>query len=177
VEMSAYAAASARSRGFDIVTGQLSDAAYPDGRFDAVTLFDVMEHLPDPVPVLEEAHRILRPGGLLVMGTGDRGTRTATLAGSRWSYMAIPDHICFYDQRAMADLAERTGFVVEDAIRFQHGGSGPSVGRAWRRCIIKHWTVSVFGPKALRAPIFHDKAEDFVVPFYNDHRLWVAARG
>jgi 2-polyprenyl-3-methyl-5-hydroxy-6-metoxy-1,4-benzoquinol methylase len=51
----------------DIYCGHLMDARYQDSFFDVVTFWHVLEHLHDPMRYLEEAHRILKPSGLLVI--------------------------------------------------------------------------------------------------------------
>jgi len=49
---------------------------YPDGRFDVVVSMDVIEHLPDPLPWLEEALRVLKPGGSLFLTTPNYASRS-----------------------------------------------------------------------------------------------------
>lgn len=51
----------------DIFCGYLMDAGYDEACFDVVTFWHVLEHLPDPMRYLQEAHRILKPSGLLVI--------------------------------------------------------------------------------------------------------------
>ena len=51
----------------DIFCGHLMDAGYDEACFDVVTFWHVLEHLPDPMRYLQEAHRILKPSGLLVI--------------------------------------------------------------------------------------------------------------
>jgi len=63
------AAYAAQERALDVFTGTLAEAAYPDDTFDAVTLWDVIEHLDDPLSTLREIRRILRPGGMLMLFT------------------------------------------------------------------------------------------------------------
>jgi SAM-dependent methyltransferase len=56
----------ARARGLRrVVRSTLEALRLPSGRLSAIVLLDVLEHLPDPVPVLEECARVLRPGGRL----------------------------------------------------------------------------------------------------------------
>ncbi len=56
-------------RGFEVFTGTLEEAGYPENHFSAVTLWDVIEHLCRPVETLKETWRILEPGGVLVLFT------------------------------------------------------------------------------------------------------------
>ncbi len=45
---------------------------WSDNSFERVFLLDVIEHVPDPLAMLSEAHRVLKPGGILVLSTPDR---------------------------------------------------------------------------------------------------------
>ncbi|MDH5509468.1 MAG: class I SAM-dependent methyltransferase [Nitrospinota bacterium] len=70
VELSEWASRRARQEhNLDVVTGTLEQAAFPEASFDVVTMWDVLEHVPDPVQLLVEAKRILRPGGVLYVNT------------------------------------------------------------------------------------------------------------
>ena len=70
VEVSAFAAAQARERtGCEIFCGRLENAPFGSGAFDAITMWDLLEHLPDPLQGLEKARRLLKPSGLLLVNT------------------------------------------------------------------------------------------------------------
>ena len=56
-----------------IVEGDAADLPVPDGCADALLLLDVLEHLADPRRAVAEAHRALRPGGVLVLSVPHRG--------------------------------------------------------------------------------------------------------
>jgi SAM-dependent methyltransferase len=57
----------------DLRVGSLEALPYPDGQFDAVVCLDVLEHVEDELQALNELHRVLAPGGLLVLSTPHRG--------------------------------------------------------------------------------------------------------
>jgi 2-polyprenyl-3-methyl-5-hydroxy-6-metoxy-1,4-benzoquinol methylase len=53
--------------GVKIYPGPLEKVAFPENYFDAVTAFYVIEHLPNPMAFIKECHRVLRPGGVLLL--------------------------------------------------------------------------------------------------------------
>jgi SAM-dependent methyltransferase len=53
-------------------TGNAEKLPFRDGTFDAYCSFETLEHVPDPVRLLREAHRVLKPGGVLLLSTPDR---------------------------------------------------------------------------------------------------------
>lgn len=78
----------ARRRGYTVHTGDLRDLADALGtRFDLVTLWDVIEHVDDPVGVLAACRKILRPGGLLLFHTGNAAFQ---IPKARWLYRLRP---------------------------------------------------------------------------------------
>jgi len=56
-----------------ILQGDAGQLPLDDGAMDAVVMLDVLEHVPEPDAVLAEAHRVLRPGGVLVLSVPNRG--------------------------------------------------------------------------------------------------------
>jgi 2-polyprenyl-3-methyl-5-hydroxy-6-metoxy-1,4-benzoquinol methylase len=116
VEPAEQAAATARSDGFDVYPGLLQEAHFASNSFDLVTLFEVIEHLTDPISVISEIHRILQPGGLLLVGTGNGESWTANMLGAKWEYFDISSHgghISFFTPHSMHLLAEQTDFHIE----------------------------------------------------------------
>jgi SAM-dependent methyltransferase len=69
VELDQTAVRLAQGHGVDVIEGDAGALPFGDGGFDAVFLGDVIEHLPDPVPALREAHRVLVAGGTLYVTT------------------------------------------------------------------------------------------------------------
>jgi predicted Zn finger-like uncharacterized protein len=115
VEPAAHIAEGARRAGRTVHTGQLEEQRFPAHSFDAVTLFEVIEHLKEPIALLRECHRILRPGGVLLLSTGNGESWTADAMKGRWDYFQIErdaGHVSFFNPRSITLLARRTGFSV-----------------------------------------------------------------
>ena len=116
VEPAAQAAEFAKSTGLKVFHGYLEEARFPASSFDAVTLMEVIEHLPDPSALLREVGRILKPNGVLVVGTGNGASWTVRLVGARWGYFQVAEHgghISFFNPLSLTLLARRCGFDVE----------------------------------------------------------------
>jgi 2-polyprenyl-3-methyl-5-hydroxy-6-metoxy-1,4-benzoquinol methylase len=116
VEPAEQAASTAKKAGFDVHNGLLHEAEYPDNSFDIITLYEVIEHLTDPLSLVREAHRILKPGGLFLIGTGNADSWTVTALGSKWEYFSIDSHgghISFFTPASVRLLADKTAFLVE----------------------------------------------------------------
>ena len=74
----------------------LEKAVFENNFFGAVTLFDIVEHLPDPRDIFEKIYRYLVPGGIIIVETGDIMSCFAKFMKNRWSYAAIPSHVSFF---------------------------------------------------------------------------------
>jgi len=110
VEISDWSAAWARRRfGDRIACGDLRSTAFPDGFFRAVTMFDALEHLPDPAADLREVARILAPDGILMLTTIDRRSLSGRLMGRFWPHLK-PEHVLYPSRLAMRTLLGRCGF-------------------------------------------------------------------
>jgi len=115
VEPAPKAAATAQAAGLKVHQGLLQEAGYADGQFDAITLFEVIEHLQQPQELLQECQRILRPGGILLIGTGNAASWSMAAMGARWEYLSIAKHgghVSFFSPESLASLGQRAKFTV-----------------------------------------------------------------
>ena|SRR3989344_3814760 len=112
IEISEYAASVARAKGLAVRTGTLETVEVPQSSCDVVTLWDVIEHVPDPKAALRRIHSLLRPGGLLAINTPDGTSLLAKLLKARWHLVVPPEHLFFFGPRNFQKLIEPIGFEV-----------------------------------------------------------------
>jgi SAM-dependent methyltransferase len=103
------AAEAQRTSGCPVLAGDFLDAPLA-GPYDAVCMFDVVEHLAEPLAALRRARDLLGEGGLLVIETGDRGTPWARLLGRRWYFIDPPQHLVYFSAASLEHALRAAGF-------------------------------------------------------------------
>lgn len=122
VEVSPAMAAFARERyGLDVRLGTLGEQRFDPASFDLVTFWDVVEHLPDPVAALQEARRLLAPGGLLLLETQNVASAFARALGRRWQHYKHAEHLYHFDPRTVRRLLGLAGLEAVE-VRAALGG-------------------------------------------------------
>ncbi|HUS61401.1 MAG TPA: methyltransferase domain-containing protein, partial [Acidimicrobiales bacterium] len=111
VEPSAWAAGRARERGVKVHEGELVDAPFEPGSFEAIVTCDVLEHLADPAAAVARMASLLVPGGALYLTVPDAGSRLARVMGRRW-WAVLPMHLQHFSRSSMRLLLARHGFEV-----------------------------------------------------------------
>lgn len=110
VEPIAHAAAQAHEMyGLEVFVGLLEEAAYPDAAFDVVTLWDVLEHVENVQATLQEAARILKPGGLLVFSVPNPAGLEARLFGGNWLGWERPRHLTLIPPSLVPAYLQKVG--------------------------------------------------------------------
>jgi SAM-dependent methyltransferase len=100
----------ARARfGLNVTTGTLNSAHYESDFFDVVTAFQVFEHLLHPDQELEKIHRIVKPGGLVLIEVPNIDNFLVKLLKKRHRHFVI-DHISFFSLRTLNMLLKGKGF-------------------------------------------------------------------
>lgn len=128
VELSPDIAAHAREDfGFEQVhVGTLETAPYEPGSFDLLTMWDVLEHVPDPKALLIEARSFLKSDGLLILETQDVSSAFAKRMGPKWQHFKHLEHLHHFDPRTIRRLFDEAGFeILENTPRL--GGKHVSI--------------------------------------------------
>lgn len=111
-EFDAKAAEIARQvSGAEVRVKDLLDAGYEADSFDAVTLSNVLEHLPNPHEILEEARRVLKPGGRLVSISPNPQSYLHRKYHMFWRGLEVPRHLFLLPPRALKRLCRDVGYA------------------------------------------------------------------
>src|SRR3989338_2351959 len=103
----------------NVKTGTLEDAKWKENFFDDVTMWDVLEHAPDPLKTLREINRITKNNGYLIISYPDYSSIFAKLFGRRWWFL-LSHHIYYFTPKTMNMMLEKAGFeVVTDKMHWQ----------------------------------------------------------
>jgi 2-polyprenyl-3-methyl-5-hydroxy-6-metoxy-1,4-benzoquinol methylase len=169
VDFDRAAVEQARTKGLRVHLGTLEAQGYPDDYFDAVTLSHVIEHVHDPLGLLQECRRILKPQGHLVVVTPNTASLTHRIFGAACFNLDPPRHLHLFNRRTLRWLAELAGFQapsVHTTLRFAEGsfiasrdiartgthvmgGPQPRAIRLWGRIMqLAEWAALQWTPEA-----------------------------
>jgi SAM-dependent methyltransferase len=99
--------------GLNIINKELRAAKFQEASFDIVTLWDVIEHFPDPRLELIEINRILVKGGIIGIITPDIGALLPRILGKYWLELRrVPEHLSFFNRFSLHKFLGRCGFDV-----------------------------------------------------------------
>jgi methionine biosynthesis protein MetW len=101
----------ARSRGLQVRQGSLEEQSYPDSSFDVIIMSHVIEHVHDPLSLMKECYRILKPGGRLITVTPNAGGWGHARYGCFWRGLEPPRHLHIFSVSSLRLLSLRAGFL------------------------------------------------------------------
>jgi SAM-dependent methyltransferase len=104
------AARAAEYPGIRLRTGPLTTEAYPAGYFDVISLWHVLEHLPDPDRTLRDCRRWLAPDGVLTLAVPNFDSWQARLFRGDWFHLDPPFHLFHFSPRSLETCLEANGF-------------------------------------------------------------------
>ena len=112
VEISHFAAEYAKQWG-KIFVGELQDLNFPNNHYDVIVLHHVIEHVKDPIGLIIEIKRILKKGGIILLGTPDFDSGCARLFGNNYRLLNDPTHISLFSNDSMHRFLRDHGFTID----------------------------------------------------------------
>ncbi len=85
----------------------LEEASFGEQRFNAVTLWDVLEHVVEPTNLMRKCGELLKPGGLLLLNVPDLDSLEARLLGRRWPLL-LPEHLNYFNRTSLKLCGQRS---------------------------------------------------------------------
>jgi len=175
----------------------LAKRAVPEGKFfegffedldlsglqvDVVTLWDVVEHLDDIDGVFSSLVNLLKPGGVIMIQTGDTSSVQARLLGSSWNYYTVLDHFIFFNEVSIHNVLSKHGLAVECIEKTTHHYYVKPLGNRILR-IFKN-VVFILGTGGGRFPTLWQSLSEYLdksiswgqLPGFRDHLFVIATR-
>ncbi|MDO8183419.1 MAG: class I SAM-dependent methyltransferase [bacterium] len=118
VELSSFSSAIAKKKfGSKVFAGRLEEAKFTKANFDVITMFDLIEHIPQPLEFMKEVRRVLKTGGFIAITTPDTGSLSYWLLGlGGWFHWKF-EHLGYFNHKSIEELARHTGFTVVEKKR------------------------------------------------------------
>ena len=92
---------------------------FQDGFFAAATLRSYLEHESNPLAVLKEVFRTLRPGGVAIVKVPNFASINRMVMGNKWCGLRFPDHLNYFTPKTLKTMANKAGFVVKTGLTYQ----------------------------------------------------------
>jgi predicted SAM-dependent methyltransferase len=97
--------------GLEIITDTLREETFAPNSFDAITSFQVFEHLPEPTINLRHLYTALRPGGVILIEVPNFETWPMYFLRAHHRHF-VQDHLNFFSSKTLGQLLRQTGFTV-----------------------------------------------------------------
>jgi SAM-dependent methyltransferase len=112
IEVSPVAVAFCRDTlGVEVVECDAEQMPATTAPFDVVVMFDVIEHLFEPMAVLGAVRSILRPGGMLVITTPNFNALSRLVLGRQWAILSPLEHLFYFSEPTLRRALTRHGFA------------------------------------------------------------------
>ncbi len=109
-----------RSQGYNLQCADFLTWDFQGERFELITHWATLEHLPDAESFLRRMASLLAPRGKIYLSTCNTGY-FARRYGSAWRYLNVPEHVFYFNKKSLAMLAEKCGLKITRAFSYGSG--------------------------------------------------------
>lgn len=109
-----------RELGLPALLGSLPHEDLEPGSFDVITMWQSLEHVHEPLPVLRAARRLLVPGGRLLVAVPNIDSLPFRWFGASWIGLDLPRHLTHFTPWTLHAMLERAGFRVHPVRQVRH---------------------------------------------------------
>lgn len=99
-----------KTLGLDIREGSLAEAHFHPESFDAITFWWTLEHMYDPVSTLEEARRLLKKDGVVIISVNNIASLEARIFKRYWFHLFLPKHLYHFSPDSLRAILKKSGF-------------------------------------------------------------------
>jgi 2-polyprenyl-3-methyl-5-hydroxy-6-metoxy-1,4-benzoquinol methylase len=154
--------------GIKIQNGTLESTNYKPKTFDVITLWDVLEHVPDPTDTLKRCKELLKDDGIIVVNYPDIGSLPAKLMGSKWVFL-LSVHLWYFTPKTMKKMFIKNGF---EPIKFKNHWQTLSLGYLIYRMEAYSKSLSNLGKNLVKRL----RLENVSIPYWLGQTLAIAKK-
>lgn len=124
IDVSEFAISQGKQQwGLDLQHNDFLELDLGQSKFDVITMWDFIAHVPSPLDYLSKARQLLERDGILVLTTGDIGSLSAKIMHKHWHLMIPPKHLHYFSRSTMDLALQKSGF--EEPTLFWPGKTVP----------------------------------------------------
>jgi SAM-dependent methyltransferase len=112
IDFSLNAVDGARSLGMDARCATIPEIAAESERWDMITMWWYLEHVPEPEEILQDCNRLLNPEGIIGIGVPNARSLNRMIFRRRWFHLDPPRHLCIFTPASLTEMLNRCGFDV-----------------------------------------------------------------
>lgn len=101
-----------RKKNIKVINSDISKFKGENRRFDVITLWQVLEHLNNPVPVMKKINNMLTKNGILVLSTPNTDSLGFYLSKIEWFHLDSPRHLLLFNNKSIKILVSNAGFNI-----------------------------------------------------------------
>ena len=155
LELSHWSAEITRKKGIVVYEDRLEQLAQKfQGKYDIITMWGVIEHFQNPLTEMTYINKLLKPGGILAIWTGNVNGLMSRILGRHWWYWQ-GQHIQYFTDKSLNKLAELSGFENAEIKRYPIAATYEQVSNSLKRYRFQRYAMPLVKLIFLVNPIWY----------------------